>query len=454
MANLFETINTIRAKGVNTPRPRTDDKTVPTVQGDMQAGKVEPNPADDYKAVKNKMAQVKHKIIDENNGETDMPQEKVSASFLEAIKQVRENSIALDEKKKHKKAKPDFLDLDKDGNEEEPMKKAAKEMKKEEVEQIDEIGDTPAGKANLIKYIKKASGADGGSDKSLPTLVAKTAVLSNKGREETKKGDWLSARNANKSAENAFQKSWKRREGIGRAADRIAKEEVELEEAATVLLRKGGSTKRMRYNPTTIEKMKSEGWVVVSEEFVEKVKAIFNIAEDISYEDAIALVEEEQAKRGRGRPKKAVDPNAAPKKTWTPGGRGRPPKNKDAVSKVSTSDTKAAAPAAKEPEKADAGDTQHILVQLRKAATNEPGESGSGKNTIKYLNGSTGQVTAAQARSALTKHDQLKTSGDRFKAQRRMGGSHEGLTGFMSGKEEKSTAKPKVSLAQPGWNKK
>ena len=35
--------------------------------------------------------------------------------------------------------KPDFLDLDKDGDKKEPMKKASKEMKKEEVEQVDEL---------------------------------------------------------------------------------------------------------------------------------------------------------------------------------------------------------------------------------------------------------------------------------------------------------------------------
>jgi hypothetical protein len=38
-------------------------------------------------------------------------------------------------------AKPDFIDLDKDGNKKEPMKHAAKQAK-EEVEQVDEISDT------------------------------------------------------------------------------------------------------------------------------------------------------------------------------------------------------------------------------------------------------------------------------------------------------------------------
>ena len=35
-------------------------------------------------------------------------------------------------------AKPDFLDLDKDGDKKEPMKKASSQMKKEEAEQVDE----------------------------------------------------------------------------------------------------------------------------------------------------------------------------------------------------------------------------------------------------------------------------------------------------------------------------
>ena len=40
-----------------------------------------------------------------------------------------------------KKAKPDFLDLDKDGDTEEPMKKAAKEAEEEELDEEIEIID-------------------------------------------------------------------------------------------------------------------------------------------------------------------------------------------------------------------------------------------------------------------------------------------------------------------------
>lgn len=602
MKNLMETI---RAMGVNTPRPGTDDTTVPTVKGDMPTGEITPNPADKYQAVKNRMAQVKTKIIDDEYkpGEANMPQEKVSASFLEALKQVQTNAAELSEKKK--KAKPDFLDLDKDGNEKESMKKAAKEAEcaegfdvdaggnriaysdgldaggnriaapsdtddapkskpktktkskvKEEVEQVDEILDTTAkgnsykskANASLFAAIKSGDKATVKKrDKGLDMAYDKTINAMKKSRlakEEVEQVDEVRSwfiqsdhddfkkmtpdekkekhqrllkltnhsdshiRSFAKSAANEFKQKYmseeveqvdeistelatkvmKQRKSQGDAfrnkagimsgsasdsamanakknwnkADKIASivkkraanEEVELEEAATMVLRKGGQVKRMRYNPRTIEKMKAEGWVVATEAFVEKVKTLFNISEDLSVEDAVALVEEEQAKRGRGRPKKAVDPNAAPKPTWKPGGRGRPPKNKDDASKISTSDTKAAAPTAKEPEKADAGDTEHVLVQLRKAANNERGEHDSGTNTIKYTNNTTGQITSAQARKALTAHDNLKTAGDRFKAQRRMGGSHAGMLAHISGKADTSAAKPKVSLAKPDWNKK
>lgn len=443
MADLLQTIKTIRAKGVNTPRPGTDDTTVPTVQGDMPAGKIEPNPADNYKAVKNRMAQVKNKIIDENKtGEVDMPQEKVSASFLEALKQVQANAVALDEKK-HKKHKTDAVgkedsDIDNDGDVDSSdkylhnrRKAIGKAIAKEEVEQVDEVLDTiPQRNAYWAK-------ANAGLDAALKSGDKKTVKKRDKGLDL-----------AYDKTINAMKKS------------RIAKEEVEIEESATVVLRKGGATKRMRYNPATIERMKQEGWVLASEQFVEKVKALFDIEEDISFEDAAGLVEAVEAKRGRGRPASAATlaKRSAEAEMRAKGqepvkrGRGRPKKGSGPVSVAKAPETKPAeAPKAAA---TDAGDTQHILVQLRKAATNEPGESGSGKNTIKYLNNTTGQVSAQQARAALTKHDKLATSGDRFKAQRRMGGSHEGLTGFLAGKEEKTTAKPKVSLAQPGWNKK
>jgi len=451
---------------------------------------------------------------------------------------------------------------------------------KEEVEPLAELS-----KSTLKNYIKKASGADGGSNKSLPTLAAATGRHSERSQVASKSGDMDTMRTNRKAADKSFDKSWNRRKGIGMAADKLAKESYELDEAltdkritttdsehkrvvgdlhrkltsagykpqfqstngpkgftngtmdhlsnpnvakdksvighvvkykndnghtvnmkilhkgnirddrgdktenikrevsisklnyfdakpkkpnlpesyemneaATVLLRKGGATKRMRYNPATIARLKGEGWVVAAEAFVDKVKALFDIAEDISFEDALSLVEAvDEVKRGRGRPKKAVDPNAAPKREWKPGGRGRPPKNKDTVTKVSTSDTAAAKAASPEPKAADdATDTGHILDHLRKAI------STNGTNSFRQKNGSMAKVSQSAALALLSHHDKLPKASDRFAMQQHMAKSPEHLQGaiknvaagkpYNAGYEAK--AKAKVSLAPKNWNDK
>ena len=97
-------------------------------------------------------------------------------SFAEAYQSVYEGKVnpglqAYLDKKKGKKgdgdekeekngngskgSKPDFLDLDKDGDKKEPMKKAAKEknMKKEEVQQMDEFVASAMGALNTANKI-------------------------------------------------------------------------------------------------------------------------------------------------------------------------------------------------------------------------------------------------------------------------------------------------------------
>ena len=321
---------------------------------------------------------------------------------------------------------------------------------KEEVEPLAELS-----KGTLKNYIKKAVGAEAGSNKSLPILAAATGRHSERSQVAVKAGDMDSMRKERDKAGKTFDKSWNRRKGVGMAADKLAKEEVEVNEAATVLLRKGGATKRMRYNPASIERLKREGWVVASEAFVDKVRALFDIAEEITFEDALSLVEAvDEVKRGRGRPKKAVDPNAAPKREWKPGGRGRPPKNKEAVTKVSTSDTKAAGPA----DKADneVTDTGHILDHLRKAV------STNGTNSFRQKNGSMSKVSQSAALALLLHHDKLPKASDRFQMQQHLAKSPEHLQNaiknvaagkpYNAGYEAK--AKAKVSLAAPDWNKK
>lgn len=68
-------------------------------------------------------------------------QHKIDANKNNKI-DAQDFKLLRSKKKVEEAAKPDFLDLDKDGNKKEPMKKASSEMKKEEVEQIDEYKST------------------------------------------------------------------------------------------------------------------------------------------------------------------------------------------------------------------------------------------------------------------------------------------------------------------------
>jgi hypothetical protein len=74
------------------------------------------------------------------------------------------------EVKKEEVSKPDFIDLDKDGNKKEPMKKAASDKKmKEEVEELDEVSLKTATSA----YVKRM-GDDGPNEKSSIAKATKT----------------------------------------------------------------------------------------------------------------------------------------------------------------------------------------------------------------------------------------------------------------------------------------
>ena len=84
-------------------------------------------------------------------------------AYLDKKKGKKENGEEKEEKNGNgsKGSKPDFLDLDKDGDKKEPMKKAAKEknMKKEEVQQMDEFVGAALGALNTAnKVVNVAKG--------------------------------------------------------------------------------------------------------------------------------------------------------------------------------------------------------------------------------------------------------------------------------------------------------
>ncbi len=87
-------------------------------------------------------------------------------AYLDKKKGKKENGEDKEEKNGNgsKGSKPDFLDLDKDGDKKEPMKKAAKEknMKKEEVQQMDEFVSAALGAldtANKVVNVAKGVSA-------------------------------------------------------------------------------------------------------------------------------------------------------------------------------------------------------------------------------------------------------------------------------------------------------
>ena len=94
-----------------------------------------------------------------------------------------------------------------------------------EEEALDELS-----KGTLGSYVKKAS--HDVATKSAAT--GRYAERANKVKDETKKGDYSNYQQGKKddaTADKMFGKSWKRREGIAKAVDKLTKEGAELDEA-------------------------------------------------------------------------------------------------------------------------------------------------------------------------------------------------------------------------------
>jgi hypothetical protein len=90
-------------------------------------------------------------------------------------------------------------------------------VQEEEVE-LDEVS-----KSTLGSYIKKAS-------HDVATKSALTRAFANKSAAEKEKENFMQARKDDEKSNQMFAKSWKRRQGIAKATDRLTKEESELSE--------------------------------------------------------------------------------------------------------------------------------------------------------------------------------------------------------------------------------
>lgn len=89
---------------------------------------------------------------------------------------------------------------------------------KEEAEQIDELN-----KSTLASYVKKAS-------HDVAAKGAATRQFANDSEAARKDQNYSDAKKSMDRADKTFAKSWKRREGMAKAVDRLAKEEVEVNE--------------------------------------------------------------------------------------------------------------------------------------------------------------------------------------------------------------------------------
>lgn len=88
-------------------------------------------------------------------------------------------------------------------------------VKQESVEQIDELK-----KSTLASYVKKAS-------HDVAAKGATTRQFANDSEAARKSENYPEARKKMQMADKTFAKSWKRREGMAKAVDKLAKEEVE-----------------------------------------------------------------------------------------------------------------------------------------------------------------------------------------------------------------------------------
>jgi hypothetical protein len=137
------------------------------------------------------------KDLDESGLQAYLGKKKYGKEGMKALQQAGREGASKEKmaiiRAKHDKfnesAKPDFLDVDKDGNKKEPFKKAVKDKK-----EVNEVAPPGAKAERMVKYIKKSLSKDGhlsGKDKAI--AYATTWKARNKGQveEATNFGDTI-----------------------------------------------------------------------------------------------------------------------------------------------------------------------------------------------------------------------------------------------------------------------
>jgi hypothetical protein len=221
-----------------------------------------------FRISRDKRAQRKLKIIDDqyNPGVNEMDRiEKVSPSFLEALKKVQENALELAEKKKMTKADIAALKHPKgkiDANDLAALR--AGEHKKKVAEEAKKHNNTPKGIECPVCGMEacppvKEETLDELSD---PTKAAYAMKAAGQIMKYTKDNSAYDTSAAGEKKTKDVQKRIKGLQTLQKSIEKKKVEEETLDEAQFIVIQKGMDKKRIRNNPYEIMRARKDGWAV------------------------------------------------------------------------------------------------------------------------------------------------------------------------------------------------
>jgi hypothetical protein len=175
--------------------------------------------------------------LEENVGNDTMQENIKTNSILEGVRQV-------EDKKLKEAAKPDFLDLDKDGDTDEPMKSAAKSAKKHEPAEVDKDAVAKRKRLQALKDKQEDERAEKGDYNSKSsTRVVKGRAYGGAAQKDDEEKDldesglqyYTGKKKYGKEGMTALSKAGRdgaSEEELGRIKDKYKKEDIDLNEKA------------------------------------------------------------------------------------------------------------------------------------------------------------------------------------------------------------------------------
>jgi hypothetical protein len=174
--------------------------------------------------------------LEENLGKDTMQENVKTSSILQAVHQV-------EDKKLRESAKPDFLDLDKDGDTDEPMKSAAKSAKKHEPADVDKDAVAKRKRLQALKDKQEDERAEKGDDYKSSTRVVKGRAYGGAAQKDDEEKDldesglqyYTGKKKYGKEGMTALSKAGRdgaSEEELGRIKDKYKKEDIDLNEKA------------------------------------------------------------------------------------------------------------------------------------------------------------------------------------------------------------------------------